>query len=470
MRRRGPFTTSRVCVALACVALGASARAQEPAARSTPPAGTADGAPPGPAAPRTVTLDDALRIAREHQPQLLAARAGTTAAVARADQALSALLPQVAATGSYERSTMNFALRPGLLPSSFKASSSSSWATTDYWTFGATASQLVYDFGQTPGHWHASQALASSQRGTERATLLQVLLGVRTTYFTARAGKDLVKVASDTLVNQEAHLRQIEGFVRVGTRPDIDLAQARTDRANAEVQLINAQNAYLTAKAQLNQAMGLVQDTDYEVADEVLPPVRGEDQPIDALVAEALKGRPDVTALEEQSRAQRLTLGAVRGAYAPSLGVSTGMNDAGPTLDNMAWNWNATVTLTWNLFQGGLTRAQEQEARANIDAAEAQLETLRQQVRVDLEQARLSVRAARSALVAAGEALTNAQLQLKLAERRYTTGVGNVIELGDAQVALTAAAAQRVQAQYNLSSSRAQLLRALGREDDSTPR
>ena len=50
-----------------------------------------------------------------------------------------------------------------------------------------------------------------------------------------------------------------------------------------------------------------------------------------------------------------------------------------------------------------------------------------------------------------------------LAEGRYQAGVGNIIELGDAQVAQTSAAAQAVQAEYNLATARAQLGRALGR-------
>jgi outer membrane protein len=51
---------------------------------------------------------------------------------------------------------------------------------------------------------------------------------------------------------------------------------------------------------------------------------------------------------------------------------------------------------------------------------------------------------------------------LKLAEGRYSAGVGNIIELGDAQLALTNAEMQRIQADYNLATARAHLLRALG--------
>ncbi|HEU4384392.1 MAG TPA: TolC family protein [Anaeromyxobacteraceae bacterium] len=406
-----------------------------------------------PAALRLLGLDEAIRIARENQPQLRQARAGTEAAQARADEARSALLPQLTGTAGYARATSNL---PGLPESS---------ASANLWALRATLNQLVWDFGQTSGRYQAAREGAASQEASERATRLQVIFSVRSAFFTARAARDLVGVARETLQNQEAHLRQVQGFVEVGRSPEIDLAQVRTDRANAEVQLIRAQNDYETAKAQLNQAMGVEGSTDYEVADDTLPAVEGEDLPIEPLLAEALPRRPDVAALEAEVRAQRATLDSAKGGYWPSLGLVAGASDVGPELSGpgMAWNWSAGATLTWNLFQGGLTSAQVREARANLTALDAQLASLQQQVRLDLEQARLPVRAAKAALSAAAEALVNARERLRLAEGRYQTGAGSIIELGDAQVALTSAAAQKVQADFALSAARALLLRALGR-------
>ena len=91
------------------------------------------------------------------------------------------------------------------------------------------------------------------------------------------------------------------------------------------------------------------------------------------------------------------------------------------------------------------------------------MDGLRQSVRLDVDQARLAVRASKAALAASGDAVTNARERLKLAEGRYQAGVGNAIELGDSQVALTSALAQQVQADQKLAAARAQLLRALGR-------
>ena len=426
-----------------------------------PPAERGEGGTRG--AP-VLTLADAERNAREHQPQLAQARFTTDAASARADEALAPLLPQVTGTASYQRTTSNFVARPGQNPNNTTPPPSPTWATFNFYTFGLTASQLLYDFGQTSGRWRAAQASAEAQRGSERATASQTLLTVRSAFFLAREQKALFEVARDTLKNQDLHLAQVEAFVKMGTRPAVDLFQARADRANARVQLINAENAYASSRAQLNQAMGVVGSTDYEVADEVLPPVAGEDGGLEPLVSEAERSRPDLTALEQQARAQELTVGSAQGGYGPALGISTGLTDAGPALDSTVWNWNATATLTWNIFQGGLTRATVSEARSTLSAARAQAEVLRQQIRVDVDQARLGVRAAQGSLGAADEVVVNARERLRLAERRYQEGVGTLVELGDAQVALTTAAAQRAQADYNLSTSRAQLVRALGRE------
>src|SRR5262249_43236388 len=152
--------------------------------------------------------------------------------------------------------------------------------------------------------WRAAEATTDAAKASARATEYQVLLGARQAFFQARAQKALVRVAGETLANQERHLSQIQGFVAVGTRPEIDLAQARTDVANGRVALINAQTGSDGAKAQLNQATGAFGGTDYDVADDGLPPVAGEEQPAERLLPTALAARPEIASLDRQRAAQ----------------------------------------------------------------------------------------------------------------------------------------------------------------------
>jgi len=273
----------------------------------------------------------------------------------------------------------------------------------------------------------------------------------------------LVEVGRESVANMERHLEQIRGFVAQGIRPEIDLLQARTDLANARVTLINAQSAYLTAKAQLNQAMGVVRDTDYEVADEGLAAIPGEDGPGDTLVKQALSSRPELASLQKQTKALELTVSSLRGAYGPTLSGVGGVSEAGPALDALGLHWNIGLSLNWPIFQGGLTRGEVREARANVSAAQAELTQATLNVRFQVEQARLNLRSAKAAIVAAQDARDNAKERLRLAEGRYEAGVGSIIELDDAAVAAVAAGAQLVQAEYNLSAARAGLLSALGK-------
>jgi outer membrane protein len=413
------------------------------------------------AEPDVLTLDEALRLARANHPQLHASRAQTEASQARVAEAKAPLLPQVSGNASYQQGTYNQAPTPGVSQSGF-SSSATSGDTRSYYSAGVTANELIYDFGQTTGKWNAAKATLRSQEENERNSVVQVAFYLRSAYFIAAAARALVKVAEDTLRNQGAHLKQTQGFVEAGTHPEIDLAQARTDYANAKVQLINAHVAYDTDKALLNQAMGVERGTDYEVADPPADPIAGEDTSTDAILPVALKARPDLLSLARQIDSQELTMKSIKGSYAPSLGFTAGLTDQGYELDTLVWNWTAKLSLNWQIFGGGITEAQVREARANTAVLRAQYDLQRQQVRADVEQARLGVRAAKATIEATHEAAVNARVRLGLAEGRYGAGIGSMIELGDSQVALTAASAQEIQAVFNLATARARLLQALG--------
>lgn len=432
-----------------------------------------------------VSLEEMLESARLHQPQLRQAHAGTQAARARVDGARAPLLPQLTAQYSDQLVTANAFNRPGSGNlgtggtgtggtgtggtgtggiGGTSGTSTGSFKLYNYFSGSITANQLIYDFGQSTGRYRSSQAAAAAFADTERATELAISLNVRVAFFSARANKSLALVARSNLDNQRRHLDQTVQFVNAGTHPEIDLATARTAVANAEVQLINAENQYGLSKATLNQAAGVERASDYDVTDDSMPEIAHEDEPLEALLELALKARPEVASLEEQVRAQQLTLRSIEGNFAPALGASAGLTQGGTAFDHLGWNVSAGLTLTWQIFQGGLTTAQVHEAEANVGSLAAQLDSLRLQLRLEVEQTRLAVRATKSTVRATEDALKSAREQLRLADGRFETGVGNAVEQADAQLALTNAAAQRVQADYQLATARAQLLKALGQE------
>ncbi len=424
------------------------------------------GAPTIPAG--VLTLDQALELARANLPTLRQARAQTDQARGLHDEAVAGWYPTVTATLGYKRTTGNFATNPGLTPTG-ETLPAPSLTTYNYFANSISASQLLWDFGQTSNKIAATVETTRSQQEAERTTLLQAELAVRTAFFTAAAQNALVGVAEVNLQNNETHLAETRAFVKEGTQPDIALATAEANQANAVVQLITAKNAYATAKAKLTQAMGLQSPSiAYEVQGSPFAPVPDEEGALEKLVIEALRTRPEEAALQAQRRSAEANIKANGDAWFPSISATAAASDNGTTLGTTSWlgltpNVAAGLLLTWSVNVGPYVPAEVRVARAQLASVDAQLDALHLQVRVDVETAQLAVTAARESLVAAKKSLDAANTQLRLANGRFSAGVGNAVEVSDAQLAADQSGGQAVQAQFNLDTSRAQLIEALGR-------
>lgn len=411
---------------------------------------------PALAQPRRLSLDDALRLAHEQHPTLRQSEAQLGVVQAREQEALGLYLPQLNGYAQYQRAHGTY----GRVGSGAVGAPSSS-GTTNLFSLGLTGSQVLWDFGVIE-RYRAAGYVKEAQEATVRAVGLQIALGVRRAYFAAAAQHALVQVSQAAVDNTELHLKQIEGLYQAAQRTGIDLAQAKTQVANAKLSVINAQNAYQVAIAQLNQAMGVLQTSQWELDDAPLAEVPDEAGALDGLVQQAVAARPELVSLRKQeAQYAALQLAAV-GAYFPTVSLQGTLSESGQAIDALGLNWSFGVALNWNLFNGLQTTGLYREMGFQRAAVDASLDVQLLQVRVDVESARATIANQKSAVDAAQIAVDAAQQQLQLAEGRLKAGIGTTLELNDAQVLLTQAQSQIVQAQFNLSTARAQLLAALG--------
>ena len=273
---------------------------------------------------------------------------------------------------------------------------------------------------------------------------------------TARAARDAVGVAHETLANQNKHVEQIQAFTEVGTRPEIDLLQAQTDQANAEVTLINAQNDYATARAILNQAMGVEAPASYEVVGAA--PARrwtARARRSSALVDEAVRARPEVAGASAQLRAQDLTNKATAGRYGPALSAATGRPTTGAR--STTWSGTAAAASRWpgRSSRAGWCGRPCAKVEAKSAGLRARWTSRGSRSASTSMQARLAHRRRQGGGRGGGALAGQRTARLDLAEVRYRTGVGNGIELSDAQLAATNAGFQRLQATLRLDTARA---------------
>ncbi|HTE53048.1 MAG TPA: TolC family protein [Kofleriaceae bacterium] len=420
-----------------------------PTAPVTPPT-TAPAAPP--AATETLTLEQAVGAALAHHPDVVVAGAQTEIARAGARQARAPLLPQLGVTGRYGyqwRDTGDDEFGDGGGSDSFSAT--------------ASGNLLLWDFGQTRNRWRS--ALAASDAANQDAETVRqgIVLNARLAFLDALETSQLIQVARETLDNQSSHLSQTEEFVKLGTRPEIDLAKLRTQVAQARAALTRAENDHRTAKARLNRAMGVSGSIEYEVAPTEFPALAEESQTTAHLYNSSR--RSERASQVASIRGQEADVRAARTWLLPSLRLGADAGYGGTDFADPIFSTSVGVTLSWNLFDGLASPAAADSARAQLVVQQARLSSVDQQVWQEIEEARIGVASSRAELESAVLAVESARELRRLAEERYTAGVGNSLELSDAQLELANAAAQHVRVQFDVAAARAQLLRALGRRD-----
>ena len=126
------------------------------------------------------------------------------------------------------------------------------------------------------------------------------------------------------------------------------------------------------------------------------------------------------------------------------------------------------LTFTLPLYDGGLGRAREQQARALVSTATTNRRQAVDLVTLDVQQSYLNLVQARDQVAVANQALAQAREGFQLARVRYNAGVARagispLLEVSDAQAALTQAENNQVNALYDYNQSRAQLDRSIGR-------
>ncbi|HVO27479.1 MAG TPA: TolC family protein [Candidatus Margulisiibacteriota bacterium] len=409
----------------------------------------------------TKTLAECIDIAVQQHPSLKAAGAAVDAGHQRVWEAASNYLPQVSANYAANRRNSTVSARIGGAPS---INVGTQKQTFNFYSTGFSFTQVLFDFGQTLASIRSAQAAEQSLEAdlsTQRDT---VVLNVKQSYFDLLAAKRLLVVADETVHQSQKHLEQAQGRYDVGMAPKFDVTTAQVQLAQAELNQVTARNNVAVARETLRNALGLVGPLDFDIVDDF-----GRQRlPITAAAALTLAydKRPELQSIQAQERSTEEHIASLQRNYLPNVSGNGAYDWTGTGPLQSGWNVGAAVNLS--VFNGGLTIAQIGEAKANLSNLKFNEDVLRQNIALEVRQAVLNMEQAAEAIRVAEKGLQQARENLDLAEGRYKTGVGNIIELTDAQTSLTTAEANYVQALYSYQNSVAAVEKATAQQLPTT--
>jgi outer membrane protein len=444
----------------------------------------------------SLTVDDAVAIARKNHPDIGAQEAALQAQRARKEQAASGFWPGATGNFTYNPQTPNYAPTPGYLrlqrssngvfmlpdgtilqcaataqgvpsPNCMPgglATQRPDYALDNYWLASVGLWWNLFDFGRTYYNWRSARSGFSAQKYAVDSTEQAVVLAVKVAFFNAIAAEASVRVSVDALQTQQRHLDQARAFYQVGARTRIDVAQSISDLANAELTLARARGNLESARALLQAALGVERWRTYTLIEPPLTDLPLPDEP--ALFDEALRNRPEPKELKLRARSFEELRKSARGGLFPSLILQAGPNWAGEQVGALITNFTATVSLTYPLtgMNPYLVVGQMHEAEATRRQILEQQRGVENQIRLEAAEAHAAMVQAREELQASAKLVTAARDRRDLAEGRYQTGVGSIIELSDAQLNYVNAEFQEVQSRLDLSTAKARLEHALGRD------
>ena len=144
-----------------------------------------------------------------------------------------------------------------------------------------------------------------------------------------------------------------------------------------------------------------------------------------------------------------------------SLGTQYSPNAAG--FSPQTTSGSLVVGFSFPIFDGGVSRARVQQARADVGTAETERRNTVDSVNLEVRNAYLTLVQARDRVAVANQGLAEAQESFRLSRVRYNNGVSTLVEVSDAQAALTQAGQNQVNALYDYNNARASLDKAAGR-------
>ena len=326
---------------------------------------------------------------------------------------------------------------------------------------GVTASLPIYSGGKNEANIDSSELGVKIARLNTDRQKENIKLNVVQAYYDVLQAQKQVQVDQSSVDNYQAHLTNVQQLFSAGSKARIDVLRSSVELSNARQTLIKQQNTYEVDLSKLrnilnmdpNEPLTLTQDFAYEA----FP------QELDSCVSYARQNRKDLQADTYTLGQKELAIKAAKGDLLPSVNLSVGASwekQGLPSSDNHSYT--AGVTASWDLFDSGITKAKISAAQTALEVAKLTLEQDQNSVDLAVRQAYYNMREAEKRFNSTQDAVTQAKEDYFIASEKYKAGEGLMLDIIDAQLALSTAELNYISAQYDYARYKAAVENAMG--------
>lgn len=348
-----------------------------------------------------------------------------------------------------------------------KTDATGAW-TGEYWknignnhSNGLTASLPIFTGGKLSGTIKQAKANYQYNEVGVQRTYNEMRSTVTDGYFNMLQADNIQKLSAESVTRLEDHLKNVQAQYDVGVVAKVDVLRSQVELANAKQTLIQAENSYQVAEANMNKIVGLPMDTNLKL-DNLLV-YNAYDKNMDDCLAYAAEHRPELMQAKYNVDAAKGALMVARSGHMPQVAASASQSwsDSNWPGDEKG-NWGVGVNVSMNVFDTGVTLSKIHGAEADLKKAEETYRNTVDSVNLDVRSNYLGLREAEKRISTTKLAVEQADEDYRIAQLRYMSGVGTNTDVLDAQVALTQAKTNYTKALYDYNTSKTALETSIG--------
>ncbi len=368
-------------------------------------------------------------------------------------------IPTVAANAAYQQNDREISAG---FPASDRA-----------WAMNLTASQVLYAGGGVKASVRSSQLVRESAVLDLQATINDALLQVRTNFYAVLLAREKITVQEKNLELLREQLRTATDRLNAGTISSFERLRAEVAVANAKFPLITAKNDFRLAVESLRQSLGFTTNLPDQI--DKLPVFLGtlEFTPttfdLVAALAAARAHRPELQRLAKLAASREQTVTVAGANSRPNVSAFGGWElrkGTGNTFRESNDGWLIGVQSQWNIFDGRATAGRVAQARSALEQTKLSLAEFQLAAEVEVRRAFSQWQQAVELADASKKVVEQAEEAVRLATARYHAGTATQLDVLSAQVDLTTARTNQLQAYYAYNVAVASVRKAMGQADE----
>lgn len=331
-------------------------------------------------------------------------------------------------------------------------------------TLALSARLPLYSGGANEANIAASELAARAARLTTERAREDLKYEVTVAYWDAVEAGKKIEVQRDTVNKYDAHLKNVTALYEAGAQAKIDVLRSSVELSNARQELTRAENTYAVSLAALRNLLNISRTEPLTLTSEVA--YQPFETSVENCISYANRSRLDLAEERMKVQQKELAVESARAGKKPtvSLTLGTGLTSQFRPRHDTNADVSASVGVSWNIFDSGVTRAAIEAAEAERDIALLTLKKTEETIDLNLRKAYLNMREAEQRFTSTGDAVRQAREDYHIANERYRAGEGILLDIIDAQTALSAAETNAISARYDYARCRAQVENIMGTE------